>query len=140
MLPTTRCGRRSSSSPTSTSRSVRSIDQQDFTRLQDNADRAREQLVAAQDQLDAAKLRSDQAAAVVEQRIRVLDTPELPTAPTAGLRKAVISMMIFGVLGCVLSLASVVVAATLDRTIRVPGDVSSKFGVDVLAVVPETKR
>jgi len=34
----------------------------------------------------------------------------------------------------------VVLVAALDRTIRVPNDVEAKFGVDVLAVVPETSR
>lgn len=116
------------------------VDQQEFAILQDNATRAREQLVAAQDALDAAKLTTDQAAAVVEQRIRLLDAPEEPTFAAGGIKKAALSLIIFGVLGCVLSLISVVVSATLDRTIRVPNDVTSKFGVDVLAVVPETSR
>ena len=49
-------------------------------------------------------------------------------------------MILFGVLGAMLSLALVVVSATLDRTIRVPNDITAKFGLDVLAVVPETSR
>jgi hypothetical protein len=33
----------------------------------------------------------------------------------------------------------VIVAATLDRTIRVPGDITAKFDLDVLAVVPDAR-
>ena len=39
-----------------------------------------------------------------------------------------------------LTLASVVVAATLDRTIRLPNDITGNFGLDVLAVVPDVRR
>jgi capsular polysaccharide biosynthesis protein len=40
----------------------------------------------------------------------------------------------------VLSLALVLVTATLDRTIRVPNDITAKYGLDVLAVVPNMRR
>ncbi len=50
-----------------------------------------------------------------------------------------LTLVIFGVLGVLLSLASVIVAATLDRTIRVPGDITAKFDLDVLAVVPDAR-
>ena len=54
----------------------------------------------------------------------VTDPPDTPFAPEPRLKKAVLTLVIFGVLGLLLSLASVIVAATLDRTIRVPGDIS----------------
>jgi uncharacterized protein involved in exopolysaccharide biosynthesis len=75
----------------------------------------------------------------VEQRIRVTDPPELPLAPEPRLKAALMTLIIFGVLGALLSLASVIVDATLDRTIRVPGDITGKFGLDVLAVVPDAR-
>ena len=50
------------------------------------------------------------------------------------------TLILFGVLGVMLSLALVVVTATLDRTIRIPNDITARFGLDVLAVVPDTKR
>ena len=70
----------------------------------------------------------------------MLDEPEPPLAPRAGSKNAAMTMIVFGVLGTILSLASVVVSATLDRTIRVPNDITGRFGVDVLAVVPDTSR
>ena len=70
----------------------------------------------------------------------MLDEPEPALAPQGRLKKAAITMIVFGVLGTILSIVTVVVSATLDRTIRVPNDITSKFGVDVLAVVPDTAR
>jgi capsular polysaccharide biosynthesis protein len=116
------------------------VDQQDFLRLQDASDRAQAQLVQAQDALDAAKLQTDQASAVVAQRLRVLDAPAVPLAPNGRIRQAAMTMLVFIFLGLVLSLVSVIISASLDRTIRVPNDITSRFGVDVLAVVPNTAR
>jgi uncharacterized protein involved in exopolysaccharide biosynthesis len=91
------------------------------------------------DSLDQAKLASSTAKTEVQQRLRVTDTPQEPTAAEPRLRKAIMTLVIFGVLGLLLSLASVIVAATLDRTIRVPGDITAKFDLDVLAVVPDAR-
>jgi capsular polysaccharide biosynthesis protein len=77
---------------------------------------------------------------VVTRQLRTIDEPPMPTFPTAGLRKAAMTIGMFGVLGAMLSLGTVVLAATLDRTIRIPNDVSAKFGVEVLAVVPSARR
>jgi uncharacterized protein involved in exopolysaccharide biosynthesis len=91
------------------------------------------------DSLDQAKLASSTAKTEVQQRLRITDTPQEPTAPEPRLRKATTTLLIFAVLGLMLSLASVIVAATLDRTIRVPGDITAKFDLDVLAVVPDAR-
>ena len=107
--------------------------------LQAELDRAESQYDAKLDSLDQAKLASNSAATEVDQRLRVTDPPEEPLAPEPRLRSAVLSLVIFGVLGVLLSLASVIVAATLDRTIRVPGDITAKFDLDVLAVVPDAR-
>jgi uncharacterized protein involved in exopolysaccharide biosynthesis len=115
-------------------------DQLEYTRLQAAADRAQTQLLEAQDAVDAAKVQTDQAAAIVDQRVRLVDEPAQPSAPDGRLKKAALTMVVFGVLGCLLSLGSVVLAASLDRTIRVPNDITARFGVDVLAVVPNASR
>lgn len=115
-------------------------DQLEFQRLQSAADRAQDKLEEAQDSLDAAKLQSAQAAAVVDQRVQVVDKASLPVAPEGRLKKAALTLALYTVIGLLLSLGSVVVAAMLDRTIRVPDDVTAKFGLDVLAVVPNRGR
>jgi capsular polysaccharide biosynthesis protein len=83
---------------------------------------------------------TETAPAVVEQRIRVLDEPEAPAAAEGRMKKAVLTVAVFFVLGVLLSLGSVVLAASLDRTVRVPNDITARFGVDVLAVVPNATR
>ena len=107
---------------------------------QDAADRAQAQLQQSQDALDAARLQTDQAAAVVNQRLKVLDSPEVPVAPAGRLQGAVLTGAVFFFLGLVLSLASVIISSFLDRTVRVPNDITSRYGVDVLAVVPNIAR
>ena len=113
--------------------------QQQINNLQADVDRAESQYDAKLDSLDQAKLASNSAATEVDQRLRVTDPPEQPEAPQPRLKSAVLKLAVFGVLGLLLSLASVIVAATLDRTIRVPGDITAKFDLDVLAVVPDAR-
>jgi capsular polysaccharide biosynthesis protein len=112
----------------------------EIARLQDAVDRADEALTAAESNVNDAQLAQNVARTVVTRQLRTIDEPQMPTAPTAGLRKAAMTIGMFGILGAMLSLGSVVLAATLDRTIRIPTDVSAKFGVEVLAVVPSARR
>ena len=105
--------------------------------VQDRADTRHEQALDAR---DSAELATAQAKTVVQQRLQTVDAPEIPTAPQPRLRKAVFTMFLFAAVGALLSLALVVMTATLDRTIRVPNDITAKFGLDVLAVVPDKKR
>jgi uncharacterized protein involved in exopolysaccharide biosynthesis len=110
-----------------------------IAQLQADADRTESQYGAQLTSLDDAKQRAAATRTEIAQRIRVTDAPTSPGAPEPRLKSAVLTVIIFGVLGVLLSLASVIVAATLDRTIRVPGDITAKFGLDVLAVVPDAR-
>jgi uncharacterized protein involved in exopolysaccharide biosynthesis len=109
-------------------------------RLQDVLDRANDRHEKALDARDAAQLATAQARVVVQQRLQTVDDPEIPTAPEPRLRKAALTLFLFAAVGALLSLALVVMTATLDRTIRVPNDITAKFGLDVLAVVPDKRR
>jgi uncharacterized protein involved in exopolysaccharide biosynthesis len=115
-------------------------DQLELERLQSRVARAEDKIAEAEDNLDTARREAAAAAAIVDQRLTVVDEPVPAAAPEGRLRKAALTVIVFGVLGALLSLASVVVAATLDRTIRVPNDISAKFGLDVLAVIPNVSR
>jgi uncharacterized protein involved in exopolysaccharide biosynthesis len=107
---------------------------------QDVLERAQTRHEQALDDRDAAQLATAQAKTVVQQRLQTVDDPEIPAAAQPRLRKAIFTMFLFGAVGALLSLALVVMTATLDRTIRVPNDVTAKYGLDVLAVVPDKKR
>jgi uncharacterized protein involved in exopolysaccharide biosynthesis len=108
-------------------------------RLQAVLSRAEDRHDQALNARDAAQLATAQARVVVQQRLQTVDEPEIPTVPQPRLRKAALTLFLFGAVGALLSLALVVITATLDRTIRVPNDVTAKFGLDVLAVVPDKK-
>lgn len=113
--------------------------QVEVDRLTAEVERAEGRYSLARDKVDAANEEMAQATVEIEQRYKVLDPPEVPLAAEPRLKKAVLTLILFGVLGIGLSLASVVVSATLDRTIRLPNDVTGKFGLDVLAVVPDAR-
>jgi uncharacterized protein involved in exopolysaccharide biosynthesis len=109
-------------------------------RLREVLNRAEDRQEQAVNSRDAAELATAQAKIVVQQRLQTVDEPEIPAAPQARLRKAALTMFLFAAVGAILSLALVVMTATLDRTIRVPNDITAKFGLDVLAVVPDKRR
>jgi uncharacterized protein involved in exopolysaccharide biosynthesis len=109
-------------------------------RLRDVLNRAEERHEQALNARDAAELATAQARVVVQQRLQTVDEPEIPSAPEPRLRKAALTLFLFAAVGAVLSLALVVMTATLDRTIRVPNDITAEFGLDVLAVVPDKRR
>lgn len=112
----------------------------DIAKLEDAVNRADDEYNAAVANVDEATVAAGVARTVVERQLRVIDEPEVPVSPLAGLRKMAFTVGVFGVLGALLSLGIVVIAAMLDRTIRTPGDISSRFGVEVLAVVPSARR
>jgi capsular polysaccharide biosynthesis protein len=125
--------------PQLSTETARIADQTALNRLQGATDRAQTQYNAALDALDAAQLATAQAETVVNQRIQEIDDPG-PGIKESVVRKQGMTLILFGVLGVMLSLALVIVTATLDRTIRIPNDITARFGLDVLAVVPDTKR
>ena len=109
-------------------------------RLREGLSRTEARHAQALNDRDAAELAIAQARVVVQQRLQTVDEPEIPTAPEPRLRKAALTLFLFGAVGALLSLALVVITATLDRTIRVPNDITARFGLDVLAVVPDKRR
>jgi len=102
--------------------------------------RAEEALQEAETNLTDARLARDVAATVVDRQLRILDEPEVSGSPVGGLRDKVMTVGIFMVLGVILSAAFVTLAAVVDRSIRIPSDISSKFGLEVLGVVPSARR
>ena len=75
------------------------------------------------------------------QRIQEVDPPEVHARwSRPRIKKMILTIAMFAAIGLVLAVGLVVLAATLDRTIRIPNDVTAKFGLDVLAVVPDSWR
>jgi uncharacterized protein involved in exopolysaccharide biosynthesis len=92
---------------------------------------------AAQDQADR---EAGTAGDVVRQRLALLIPAVAPQAPEPVLRTMVLTIALFAVLGLLLSLAGVVLAGSLDRTVRVPDDVTAQWGLEVVAVIPDVRR
>jgi capsular polysaccharide biosynthesis protein len=109
-------------------------------RLQQDVERATAAFLDAQANLDDANLSANVARTVVSRQLRVVDVPNLPASPLPNKRQVAMTIMLFTALGAVLSLGFVVARSLLDRTVRTPEDVSTRFGVDLLAVVPRGRR
>lgn len=114
--------------------------QLEVERRQIVVDRAETKLATALDQQQEARVAASQAETVVQQRLRVVDAPEVPLAAEPRLKRMALTVAMFAAIGFILSGALLVLAATLDRTIRIPNDITAKFGLEVLAVVPDTRR
>lgn len=112
----------------------------EITRLTAAQTRADELVTETQQQLDDAIADAEQAQRVVDRQLRTLDEPQVPLYAEAGLKKLVLTVAVFVVLGAILTATLTVLAAIFDRSIRTPHDIEVNFGLDVLAVVPARKR
>jgi uncharacterized protein involved in exopolysaccharide biosynthesis len=115
-------------------------DQLQFEQLQSDLVAANTRLTELEGQLAAAELRTGDATTVIEQRYDIVDEPNLPRASEPRFQQAVFTMALFATLGIIVSAALLVLAAALDRTVRVPNDITARTGIDVLAVVPKIGR
>jgi len=107
--------------------------------LEDDVDRANGAYDDALQSYRTAQAAVEQTRSVVDSQLSVIDEPELPEAAMPRLQKAVLTVALFCVLGVMLSLALVVLSSMLDRTIRVPDDITARYGLEVLAVVPRAR-
>lgn len=87
---------------------------------------------------ESARLAAAQAEDAVHDRFQVVDEPQVPTAPLGRLRTQALALAVFLLVGGILSAASVVLGAALDQSVRYPLDVTTRLGVRVLGVIPDT--
>jgi uncharacterized protein involved in exopolysaccharide biosynthesis len=113
---------------------------QDLVLLQSDFQRAEERYSQARAAQDQADLKAGTASDVVRQQLVLLVPSTASVSPEPVLRGAILTVALFAALGALLALASAVLSATLDRTIREPQDVRARFGLDVAAVVPDVAR
>lgn len=116
------------------------VEQLEIERLQADLQRATDSFLEAQANLDEANLSANVARTVVARQLSVVDVPSDPVAPLPHKREAAKTFLMFAMLGAVLSVGFVVARALLDRSLRTPDDVETRFGMDVLAVVPKSSR
>ena len=115
----------------------RSDDEQaELGRLNTDLSQAQSRYDDALSKKQDAQLSTEKTRADVGERLRIVDAPALPQAPLGSMSKLITSFGTFIVLGCILSVAAVVLGTLLDHTIRTPSDVS-QMGYRLLTVVPD---
>jgi uncharacterized protein involved in exopolysaccharide biosynthesis len=112
------------------------VERVQIQQLENELDAAMGVLDDYQRKRDEAELLARQAESDVSQRYSVVDDPNLPFTAQPRLKAAIMTMTLFTLVGALLSLAGVVAAALLDRSVRYPDEVRKRLGTDVLAVVP----
>jgi uncharacterized protein involved in exopolysaccharide biosynthesis len=111
-------------------------EQIEINRLTNAVNAAQDQVTTIMRQSDEASLARDQAEADVNQRLRIVDEPQIPTAPEPRLKKLITVVLLFAVMGSLLAAAALVLCSIADRSVRSADEVEAKMGVPVLAVIP----
>ena len=125
--------------PPDDARDARDIaEQTEIARLNDQLTRAQERLDTSIDAREAARQASISSAADIDQRLKVIDAPSLPTSPESGLRAMLMTVILFGMLGLFISIAAVCAVSLLDRSIHSAADLDV-LGAPVRAVVPRER-
>lgn len=112
-------------------------EQLEIEKLDDLLARAQARFDSAFDNREAARLATLQSSADINQRFRTLDEPSVPDSSLSGLKTMLTTVVLFGVLGLLVSLAAVVLVSVIDRSVYSASDLDV-LGANVLAVVPRT--
>lgn len=89
---------------------------------------------------ESVRLAKTQAESAIEDRFQIVDEPRVPTSPLGRLRTRALALAVFMLVGGILGAASIVLGAVLDQSVRYPLDVTTRLGVKVLGVIPDTSR
>jgi hypothetical protein len=119
---------------------ARGADQQtEIVRLTGDVTQAQNKYNDTLNKRQDAELSNEQTKADVGQRLRIVDQPQVPLAPTSGKKKKIMTAGTFLMLGVVLSVGALVLATVLDHTLRTPRDVETRLGIRLLGEVPDAK-
>jgi len=126
--------------PDAASADASPVDLQDLKLKELEFEQAVQRYAEAKAAQDKADLEAGTASDVARQRLVLLVPAVAAAGPDPVVKTMVLSVAVFVVLGILLSFASVVGASMLDHTIRVPADIEDRFGLDVVAVLPDMSR
>lgn len=113
------------------------LEQTELDRLTTSLELAQDRYGAAVEGIQEAQLAMEQTVTDVGQQLRLVDEPQLPTAPESGVKDLGIVGALYVALGVVLTLALATAGALLDRSLRSPADVEGQLGLPVVAVIPD---
>lgn len=109
----------------------------EIARLDADIEVASTRATSAVQNIEDARLSTEQTASDIGQRLRVVDEPRSPLAPESSRIQMVMTFAMYVVAGFVFSLGLVLAGAALDRTLRNVDDVETMVGQGLLAAVPE---
>jgi Mrp family chromosome partitioning ATPase/capsular polysaccharide biosynthesis protein len=98
---------------------------------------AESRLFTALGKEEEARLATAQTEGNVRQQVRFVDLPAVPAAPEPILRHAAQQLVVFAVIGSILSMAALAVATALDRSVSNESDVRDRLNAGLLGSVPE---
>jgi hypothetical protein len=110
-------------------------EQLEIQTLNDHLTRAQKRYDDTVDKREDARLATVQSNTDINQRIEVVDAPAAPLGPEGSLKKKATTVVLFGVIGALLSVCVVALAALVDRSIHREDDLRG-VGLIVLGIVP----
>lgn len=110
-------------------------EQLEIQTLNDHLTRAQKRYDDTVDKREDARLATVQSNTDINQRIEVVDVPAAPQGPEGSLKKKATTVVLFGVIGTLLSICVVALVALADRSIHREDDLRA-VGLIVLGVVP----
>ena len=97
---------------------------------------AQAQLANAENKIDEAKLTSQQVTSQTSQGLKVVDPPEVPSAPESIHRQQALTLAVYLFLGVFLVAVVLLVSTLLDRSVRTTEDIDVATGLTGVATVP----
>ncbi len=123
--------------PDSINGSRPAVEEVEFTRLQSELELAQTNRVDTIRSLESAELALSLAESSVLQRYFFIDTPQIPEDKVVSKKDIVVKIIIFTVVGVILSVVSIIGGVLLDRSFRFPIDVQYGVSLPVIAIVPK---
>ncbi|MCP4427748.1 MAG: lipopolysaccharide biosynthesis protein [Chloroflexi bacterium] len=112
----------------------------EIERLQSDLQLAGNRYADALEKNENAQLALSQAESDVRQTYFFIDAPRIPEEPSTSLTEVATQVIIFAVVGAILSGIGIVGSALLDRSLRFPIDVRHGVDLPVLASVPNVSQ
>ena len=114
--------------------------QLDLTRLNASLDSALANVSEAQASIDTARLNAEQAKSQAGRQVRVVDPPTQPTSPQPETFRKIATLVMFTLIGVVISLAALLVTTLADHSIRSVGQLRSAVNVGAVTTVKKSKE
>lgn len=112
----------------------------ELNRLSDSVQEAQGVVAETERQIDAAELSVVQSQSAAGRQLRIVDAPVPALEAESALLQRLITVVVFAVMGLLLSLTVLVLATVFDRTVRSQRQLSQVAGCDVVVSIPRLNR